>query len=86
MLVAEYWAEWLGIELNAHKREPCKTETRHLGFRLNLAEKVITITTKHSRKVRVLLEDFNVHKKIGLHPGQGVAEDVGTADMDKYSV
>ena len=51
MLIAEYWADHLGIELNTHKREPCRSRTRHLGFTVDLTEKVVAITTKHSRKI-----------------------------------
>ena len=32
ILIAEFWAGWLGMELNADKREPPRSESRHLGF------------------------------------------------------
>ena len=51
MLIAEFWADWLGIGLNSHKREPCRTNTRHLGFQVDLEEKVASVTTKHCRKI-----------------------------------
>ena len=45
--MAEHWAEWLGIELNHGKRESALTATRHLGFFIDLGQKVIAATKKH---------------------------------------
>ena len=51
ILVAEYWADWLGIELNEDKREPVQASTRHLGFFLDLTDKMLSVTEKHKRKI-----------------------------------
>ena len=32
ILVAEFWVGLLGMEVNADKREPPRSESRHLGF------------------------------------------------------
>ena len=58
MLIAECWADWVGIELNLHKRVPCRTQTRHLGFQIDLTRKVVSITTKHSRRVVAFFNRF----------------------------
>ena len=58
IMVAEYWAQWLGIELNVGKREPALTATRHLGFLINLRQKVVSITKKHNRKVCTFFDRF----------------------------
>ena len=47
MLVAEFWARWLGIQLNESKREIARSSTRHLGFIVDLRLKVAKITAKH---------------------------------------
>ena len=39
IMIAEWWADWLGIELNVSKREPPRTMTRHLGFHIDLKRK-----------------------------------------------
>jgi len=50
LLVAEFWARWLGIELNDDKRElPC-TSTRHLGFQIDLRNKIVSVTAKHRQR------------------------------------
>ena len=51
LLIAEYLANWLGIELNHEKRELPRSTTRHLGFIIDLKHKMVTITMKHRRKV-----------------------------------
>ena len=51
MLVAEFWAKWLGIELNDDKRELPQMQTRHLGFRTDLRTKMLAITLKHRRRL-----------------------------------
>ena len=51
ILVAEFWAKWLGIELNDGKRELPRSETRHLGFIIDLRNKVLSVTDKHKRKI-----------------------------------
>ena len=58
MLVAEFWAKWLGIELNDDKRELPQTQTRHLGFRIDLRSKILAITQKHKRKVDALFNNI----------------------------
>ena len=79
LLVAEFWARWLGIQLNEQKREvPCST-TRHLGFMIDLNLKVVRITAKYKGKIfvffdrlmlsvrkkgRILIKDFQ--KLLGL--------------------
>ena len=68
MLVAEFWAKWLGIELNDDKSELPQTQTRHLGFRIDLRSKMLTITQKHKRKVVTL---FNNILDL-LHSGCGI--------------
>ena len=60
MMIAEWWANWLGIELNVPKRELPRMETRHLCFTINLKEKVISITQKHQRKVMLFLTDSSL--------------------------
>ena len=56
MMVAEWWAAWLGIELNNSKREHPRTGTRHLGFHIDLKENIIRVTQKHKQKI---IEFFN---------------------------
>ena len=51
ILIAELWADWLGVELNKDKREPVLTRTRHLGYFVDLSEKMLSVTNKHSRKI-----------------------------------
>ena len=51
ILIAEYWANWLGIELNHDKRKNPRSATRHLGFFIDLKHKMVAITIKHRRKV-----------------------------------
>ena len=51
ILIAEWWADWLGIELNHDKREPVLTATRHLGFAMDLEGKMLSVTKKHHRKI-----------------------------------
>ena len=58
MLIAEYWAEWLGIQLNSGKRELPSSSTRHLGFVVDLERKAVMITQKHRRKIAVYFNNF----------------------------
>ena len=51
MLVAEYWAHYLGIELNNNKRVPPLHATRHLGFWIDLHHKMVSVTAKHKWKI-----------------------------------
>ena len=60
LLVAEFWACWLGIELNDDKRELPASATRHLGFFIDLKRKAVMITQKHKRKVKVYFNNFLV--------------------------
>ena len=55
IMIAEWWANWLGIELNVLKREPPRFATRHLGFFIDLKKKIVTVTNKHQRKVIAFL-------------------------------
>ena len=48
----------MGIELNANKREPPRNGTRHLGFYINLKEKVISVTQKQRQKIMVFFKRF----------------------------
>ena len=58
MLIAEYWADWLGIELYQGKREEPLNATRHLGFFVDLNKKVVAITDKHRRKMVGFFDRF----------------------------
>ena len=58
ILIAEYWAAWLGIELNNKKREPPRSSTRHLGFQIDLQHKMVSITMKHRVKVLSYFDRF----------------------------
>ena len=58
LLVAEYWAKWLGIELNDDKRELPRSSTRHLGFRIDLQAKFVMISRKHKSKILVFFNNF----------------------------
>ena len=59
LLVAEFWARWLGIELNEGKREVARSETRHLGFFIDLKLKLIHITSKHKSKILTFFSRFH---------------------------
>ena len=39
------------MELNHDKREPVLTTTRHLGFSMDLTEKMLSVTRKHHCKI-----------------------------------
>ena len=58
--MAEYWANWLGIQLNYDKREVASTATRHLGFFIDLKRKAVMITQKHRRKIIRYFDNFLV--------------------------
>ena len=58
ILVAEYWAAWLGIQLNHEKREVAATATRHLGFHIDLKLKAVSITKKHRHKILRYFDNF----------------------------
>ena len=60
LLVAEFWANWLGIQLNNDKRELPASATRHLGFYIDLKRKAVLITVKHRRKIAVYFNNFLV--------------------------
>ena len=60
LLVAEFWANWLGIQLNNDKRELPASATRHLGFFIDLQRKAVMITQKHKRKITVFFDNFLV--------------------------
>ena len=63
MLVAEFWAALLGIQLNEGKRELPRTATRHPGFFIDLTRKAIFITQKHKRKITLYFDNFHVAEK-----------------------
>ena len=50
----------MGIELNEDKREVARSETRHLGFLVDLRRKIVKVTTKHRRKVISFFNRFLV--------------------------
>ena len=60
ILVAEFWADWLGIQLNNDKRELQASATRHLGFFIDLKRKAVMITRKHKRKIAGHFDNFLV--------------------------
>ena len=60
MLIAEWWAKWLGIELNDQKRELPRVKTRHLGFVVDLQHKRLSITETHKRRVLAFFSTFLV--------------------------
>ena len=60
LMIAEWWAGWLGIELNVPKRELPRSATRHLGFHIDLKKKILTVTDKHKRKVIAFFDRFLV--------------------------
>ena len=70
LLVAEWWADWLGIQLNHEKRElPC-SHTRHLGFMVDLFKKAVFVTGKHKSRVlnffALFLKTVRLKKRIRL--------------------
>ena len=48
----------MGIQLNFEKRELPSSRTRHLGFNVDLARKVVLITEKHTRKILSFFDQF----------------------------
>ena len=58
LLVAEYWASWLGIQLNYGKRKLPSSEVQHLGFEIHLARKVVLVTQKHRSRVSNFFDQF----------------------------
>ena len=85
LLVAEFWANWLGIQLNNDKRELPASATRHLGFFIDLQRKAVMITQKHKRKITVFFDNFLVaaRKKERLSI-RGGAENAWSADLDQF--
>ena len=77
----------MGIALNDDKREPGMTRTRHLGFGVDLAEKMISLTCKHSRKI---VAYFNrclmIIRKKGRLPVKDVQRMLGLQNMDKHGI
>ena len=68
----------MGIELNDDKREPGMTSTRHLGFGVDLAEKMVSITCKHSRKIVAYFNRFlMIIRKKGRLPIKNVQRMLG---------
>ena len=60
ILIAEYWARWLGIQLNTDKRELPSSSTHHLGFVVDLERKVLMVMIKHRRKITGYFKNFLV--------------------------
>ena len=58
LLVAEFWACWLGIQLNREKRALPSPFSRHLGFQIHLKHKMVKVTLKHRRKIAVFFDNF----------------------------
>ena len=54
-MIAEYWAEWLGVELNQGKRVLPQSA---LGFFVDLNEKTIAVTGKHRVKIVKFFDKF----------------------------
>ena len=85
LLVAEWWADWLGIQLNHEKRElPC-SHTRHLGFMVDLFKKAVFVTCKHKSRVlnffALFLKTVRLKKRIRLRAIQkmlGLQIQIGT--------
>ena len=74
LLVAEWWADWLGIQLNHEKRElPC-SHTRHLGFMVDLFKKAVFVTGKHKSRVlnffALFLKTGRLKKRVKLRAVQ----------------
>ena len=83
--MAEWWAAWLGIELNTEKRELASSKTRHLGFMVDLRRKLVMVTSKHRRKFVAFFDRFlmtvRTHGSICV---RDYAENVGPTDLDWY--
>ena len=78
ILIAEYWANWLGIELNHDKRENPRSATRHLGFFVDLKHKMVAITIKHRRKVIAYFDRFMISiRKGGCIPVRSIQKMLG---------
>ena len=60
ILIAEYWAKWLGIQLITDKRELPVSSTHHLGFVVDLERKVLMVMIKHRRKITGYFKNFLV--------------------------
>ena len=46
------------MELNDEKREPPRAATCHLGFQIDLQQKIVSITQKHSGKILNFFKRF----------------------------
>ena len=51
------------MELNDEKREPPRAATRHLGFQIDLQQKIVSITQKHSGKILNFFKRFIICAK-----------------------
>ena len=60
LLIAEYWAKWLGIELNHDKRELQSHATRYLVFKIDLRLRMVAITMKHRRRIVSFFDELMV--------------------------
>ena len=58
MLIAEYSAGWLGMELKDDKLEEPRSATPHLRFTVDLKKKIVAVSAKHCRKVVSFFERF----------------------------
>ena len=63
LLIAEYWANWFGIELNQGKRELPSSATRHLGFDIDLRLRMVGITMKHRRRIISFLDGLMINTR-----------------------
>ena len=87
LLVAEWWAKWLGIELNDDKRELPRTSTRHLGFQIDLRNKIVSVTTKHRQRCISFFDLFMACVRTkGRIPTKKLQKIFGFTDMDKHGV
>ena len=86
LLIAEYWATWLGIELNYDKREDPRSATRHLGFFIDLNHKFVTITMKHRDRVVAHFNSNASDPKRGLYPGKEHTEVARVANLGEHCI
>ena len=74
------------MELNFDKRSLVQTGTRHLGFHINLSKRVISVTTKHKRKIVAYFDRFlATMRRLGRLLVKDI-QNVGFTDLDKHSV
>ena len=85
-MIAEYWAAWLGIELNFNKREDPRSATRHLGFFIVLIINFVTTTMIYRDRVVARFNKSYAHDSYrGLCPGKEHVGDAQIANLDQHS-